>query len=169
MENRIKQRINVYLEKLKHDFMNEVIRKVDDTATIKDLESYISAYEQLELSKEDFQKRKRVKNVVPFYDRCKAKRATGEQCSRRRRTGCDFCGTHCKSQPHGIVTSEEPEISNVKKVTVWEQDINGIIYYIDDNKNVYDSTDIYNNKMNPRVIATWKRNTDGSYSIPDYE
>ena len=71
MENRIKQRINVYLEKLKQDFMNEVIRKVDNTLTIKDLEAYISSYDMLELSKEDFQKRKRVKNVVPFYDRCK--------------------------------------------------------------------------------------------------
>ena len=47
-----------------------------------------------------------------------------------------------------------------KKVTVWAQDINGIIYYIDNNKNVYDPQDILDNKVNPTVIAKWEKELD---------
>ena len=48
-------------------------------------------------------KRKRVKNVVHLSDRCCAKRANGEQCTRRRKdTTTEYCGTHLKGTPHGI-------------------------------------------------------------------
>ena len=47
-----------------------------------------------------------------------------------------------------------------KKVTVWAQDINGIIYYIDNNRNVYDPQDILDNKVNPTVIAKWEKGLD---------
>ena len=46
---------------------------------------YIYDYERLTLNKDDFMKRKRVKNSVPFCDRCCAKRASGEQCTRRKK------------------------------------------------------------------------------------
>jgi hypothetical protein len=37
-------------------------------------------------------------------------------------------------------------------VEVWIQEIKGIVYYVDANKNVYDPEDILANKINPRVI-----------------
>ena len=46
----------------------------------------------LKLDKTDFQKRKRVKNVVPLHDRCIACRANGEQCTRRRKGDSEYCG-----------------------------------------------------------------------------
>ena len=39
-----------------------------------------------------------------------------------------------------------------KKVEVWIQEIQGIVYYVDANKNVYDPEDILANKVNPKVI-----------------
>ena len=43
----------------------------------------------------------------------------------------------------------------------------GIIYYIDDDYNVYDTIDIHNNITNPKVIAKYT-NENGLYKIPDF-
>ena len=130
---------------------------------------YICDYSRLILTKEDFIKRKRVKNVVPFLERCSAKRATDEQCTRRKKTGCEFCGTHTKGTPHGIVTSENQTstVSETKTVEVWAQDIHGIIYYIDKSTNVYKAEDVVGNKINPQIIAKYVMN-NGVYSIPAF-
>ena len=46
----------------------------------------------------------------------------------------------------------------------------GIVYWIDDDNNVYDNQDIFQNKDNPKIIAkyTKTKNIDGSltYNIP---
>ena len=133
-------------------------------------------YEVLQLNKVDFQKRKRVKNVVPLHDRCTAVRANGEQCSRRKKGELEFCGTHSKGTPHGVVSHSDNVLDNsvkTKKVTVWAQDIQGIIYYIDDNNNVYDTGAVATNKENPQVIATYTKSigADGNqvFSIPEFK
>jgi len=48
----------------------------------------------------------------------------------------------------------------------WAQDIKGIIYYIDENHRVYDTKDIYENKINPKIIAKWEKNEDGDFILP---
>ena len=61
---------------------------VDDTRTkCNELAGFVYNYEKMRLNKEDFMKRKRVKSIVPIYDRCCAKRASGEQCTRRKKEG----------------------------------------------------------------------------------
>ena len=62
------------------------------------------------------EKRKRVKNSVPFHERCKAKRANEAQCTRRRRDGSKFCGTHIKGTPHGEIVEEETDTIEKKKI-----------------------------------------------------
>lgn len=101
---------------------------------------------------EDGTKRKRIKNVVPLFDRCVAKRANGEQCTRRKKEGEGYCGTHIKGRPHGCVNEMDETVVTNKKVEVWIQEIKGIVYYVDANKNVYDPEDILANKINPRII-----------------
>lgn len=101
---------------------------------------------------DEVSKRKRVKNVVPLFDRCIAKRANGEQCTRRKKEGEGYCGTHIKGRPHGCVNESVDQIITNKKVEVWIQEIKGIVYYVDANKNVYDPEDILANKINPRII-----------------
>ena len=129
----------------------------------------------LKLEKTDFQKRKRVKNVVPLHDRCIACRASGEQCTRRRKGDSEYCGTHIKGTPHGIISKEkqdsEPKCT-VKKVSVWAQDIKGIIYYIDDTNNVYETTVILQGTDNPKIIAKYEKSLDDegnvAYTIPSF-
>jgi hypothetical protein len=128
---------------------------------------YIYDYERLSFAKEDFQKRKRVKNFVPIFDRCCAKRANEERCTRRKKDGCEYCGTHLKGTPHGIVDVQEEPTNTTQKVEVYAQDIQGIIYYIDKNQNVYQAEDIVSNKTNPKVIAKYLKEGE-NYSIPEF-
>jgi len=118
----------------------------------------------LQLKESDYQKRQRAKNVVPLYERCIAKRANGEQCTRRRREGATFCGTHAKGTPHGTINMDSVE-TPLQKVNVWLEEIAGISYYIDDKGNVYNPQDVYQNKINPRKIHKYEKKDDGTYHI----
>ena len=37
---------------------------------------------------------------MPYFDRCVGKKASGEQCTRRKKDNYDLCGTHIKGTPH---------------------------------------------------------------------
>ena len=113
----------------------------------KQIISFVYDYEKLKLTKEDFMKRKRVKNIVPAQHRCHAKRANGEQCTRKKKAGCDYCGTHTKGVPNSIMDdAENGSLSNIKvsqqNVNVWVQNIKGIEYFIDAKNNVYKHEDV---------------------------
>ena len=195
MERRINKKINSYLLTLKDNMkkhilhaqtnLKEIIQKnpakntsninEDIDATMMELLQSIFDYENLVLQPEDYAKRKRTKNNIPLHEQCIAKRANGQQCSRRKKGDCEFCGTHSKGTPHGIVSKDvsntndhtNPDI-NHKKVEVWLEDINGIMYYIDGANNVYDTHDILNNTINPKIIAKYSKSlVDGEevYSI----
>jgi hypothetical protein len=168
MEKRLNKKIENYITTFKDD----IKEKVTQMGSCKDekmnqLLLYIYDYAHPVLSKEDFQKRKRVKNFVPIFDRCCAKRATNEQCTRRKKEGFEYCGTHIKGTPHGIMHNQEEAKVTTQKIEVWVQDIQGIVYYIDKFNNVYQAEDIISNKMNPKIIAKYVK--DGEhYSIPEF-
>jgi hypothetical protein len=168
MEKRLNKKAEVYVTEFK-DNIREKSTQLGFTANaqVNQLLQYIYDYERLCFTKEDFQKRKRVKNHVPIYDRCCAKRATDEQCTRRRKEGSEYCGTHLKGTPHGIVDSQEEPKNTTQKVEVWVQEIQGIAYYIDKNSNVYQAEDIVSNTMNPKIIAKYVKNGE-KYSIPEF-
>lgn len=168
MERRINKKIESYITELK----DSVRTKADQLGLATDpnlsqLVQYIYDYDRLVLGKDDFLKRKRVKNVVHLSDRCCAKRASGEQCTRRKKTDCEYCGTHMKGTPHGICDNEDDDKPVGQKVEVWAQEIHGIIYYIDKTCNVYQVEDIIANKMNPKVIAKYVKTGD-KYAIPEF-
>lgn len=170
MEKKINKRISDYLSEFKDNIREKTINLgLTKNENINPLIQYIYDYERLVLTKDDFAKRKRVKNIVDLYDRCCAKRATNEQCTRRKKEGNDFCGTHIKGTPHGIIVSNnetEPK-QNIQKIEVWAQDIHGIIYYIDNSGNVYQAEEIILNKINPKIIAKYVKNGE-NYSIPEF-
>lgn len=168
MEKRIQERIHEYFTLFRDDFKKYIQVTIENEDTQSSLMNYIENYPILQLDKEDFMKRKRVKNNVPYYERCMAYRANTQQCTRRRKKDCLFCGTHTKSQPHGIV-SENNEKTGFIKIVISQHDIHGIMYYLDDKENVYDPTDIMNGSKTPRIIAKYIRNEDGSISIPEFE
>lgn len=163
MEKRINQRVENYFQTFKIDIKELIVNK-----EIKDPEQimqFIYNYEILQFEKNDFQKRKRIKNIVPLNDRCNALRANNEQCTRRRKNGNIYCGTHIKGIPHGEITGAKKQDVH-KTVKVWTQEIRGIIYYIDSNNNVYNPNDILNNIEFPSVIAKYTIDENKNYNIP---
>jgi len=167
MERRISKKVETYVTSFKDDIRDKATSLGLKNENMNMLLQYIYDYERISLSKDDFMKRKRVKNVVPFFDRCSAKRASGEQCTRRKKDDCVYCGTHMKGTPHGLVDEQEENKQQTQKIEVWAQDIQGIIYYIDNTGNVYQAEDIVSNKMNPKIIAKYVKNGD-TINIPDF-
>jgi hypothetical protein len=166
MEKRINKKIEVYTTAFKEKILERSSQLGIKDDQLNSLMQYIYDYERLSLNKDDFLKRKRVKNVVPYFDRCCAKRASGEQCTRRKKEGCEYCGTHMKGTPHGLVENEENK-QTTQKIEVWAQEILGIVYYIDKFGNVYQAEDIVGNKPNPKIIAKYVRHGE-VYSIPEF-
>jgi hypothetical protein len=168
MEKKINKRIESYISSFKDELCNKLAgMETEDETSKNQLIKFIYEYDRLTLDKDDFVKRKRVKNVVPFFDRCCAKRANGEQCTRRKKESDEYCGTHMKGTPHGVVDSQNEVKDQTQKIEVWAQDIQGIVYYIDKNENVYQSEDIISNKQNPKIIAKYSKTAD-TYSIPQF-
>tara|TARA_B100000886_G_scaffold340528_1_gene310866 strand:+ start:8292 stop:8849 length:558 start_codon:yes stop_codon:yes gene_type:complete len=183
MERRVKNKVDTFIsefkEAIKNNF-NESIKKINfenqETleASLKEFQmlhiQYLYNYENITLTDEDFKKRKRIKNTIPLEDRCCAFRANKQQCSRRKLDDNMYCGTHLKGQPHGIITDiQHPQ---KKTISVWSEDIKGILYYIDTDGKVYDTEDILTNKPNPKVIAKYEKSLDTNgntiYSIPEF-
>jgi len=183
MERKIGGKIDTYIIGFK-DALSSKIRElgtsastdgeiVDAGTTIdhlcKQLTSFVYQYEKLKLTKEDFMKRKRVKNIVAIEQRCLAKRANGEQCTRKKKEGCDYCGTHTKGVPCSIMDDEngdceQPKL-NQQSVNIWVQNIKGIEYFVDGSQNVYKHEDVINNSTNPRIIAKYSKSESGAFSI----
>ena len=188
MERRLNQRIDDYLIEFKNQIagrIQTIVQGMEEdscsgigspTSILGDVKSkcnslaaFVYNYEKIKVGKDDFMKRKRVKSVVPIYDRCCAKRASGEQCTRRKKEGESYCGTHIKGTPHSVMEENvtEPSAPKNVKVDIWAQDIKGIIYYIDKTGNVYDTEDIMKiDKYPKRVIAKYVQDAKGGYSIP---
>ena len=117
--------------------------------------------------------KKRRRNKIPTYELCIANRANGEQCTRRKKISestdpsqdtYNFCGTHLKGTPNGIIkTASKPIVD--EKINIWVADIGGINYYIDNNHNVYHTDDVLKNKHSPRIISKWTKNDNDIYTI----
>ena len=171
MEKRVNTRIQKYVSAMKDDVRNKIVELgFDEPTQVNELLEYIYEYDRLVLEKDDFIKRKRVQNAIPNNNRCSAKRANGEQCTRRRKTDCEFCGTHYKGTPHGVASSCEIEDGNrvsTQRVEVVASEIKGIVYYVDKYNNVYKTEDILQGRDNPTVIAKCLRDGD-TLTIPEF-
>lgn len=168
MERRLNKKAETYITNFKDSIREKTTQMgMTNNEEVNKLLQYIYDYERLSFIKEDFEKRKRVKNFVPVFDRCCAKRASNEQCTRRKKGESEYCGTHLKGTPHGIVDGQNEPKNTTQKIEVYAQDIQGIVYYIDKNSNVYQAEDIISNKVNPKIIAKYTKDGD-KYSIPEF-
>jgi len=161
MEKQLNAKISEYFKK----FKDELVLKLKDQDIQSDengsnIINFIYSYPHVSFKKEEFNKRKRIKNSIPLHDRCVAIRANCEQCTRRRKNNEKFCGTHIKGTPHGVVTDGKPESSSYFKINVWAEEISGIIHYLDTEGNVYDPQDIFQNVTDPRIISHYKKEDD---------
>jgi len=154
MERKINTKANTYFTTYKNHLVELIQSTVMNDDEKNKIIKEIYEYKRFEITKEDTQKRKRVKNSIPLHERCNALRANKEQCTRRKKDDHQFCGTHSKGRPHGEIDSSNLQ-ENFTKVKVWQQDINGILYFLDKNFNVYDPQDVQQNNMNPKIIAKY--------------
>jgi hypothetical protein len=170
MEKNINKRIETYITSFKDSIRNKITQlDFQDKQKINELLEHVYDYNRLVLTKEDFVKRKRVKNAIPTLNRCNARRANGEQCTRQRKENCEFCGTHSKGVPHGLIcdTSSENIQTTTQKLEVIAEEIKGIVYYIDKYNNVYKTEDILAERENPQIIAKCVQ-TERGYTIPSF-
>ena len=166
MEKRLNNKVDNYFTKFKDDIRNKIMHiDLNEKKNIPILLEYIYDYDRLCIDKEDFIKRKRVKNSIPENNRCLAKRANNEQCTRRRKNGCDFCGTHSKGTPHGLIDSIDDNSNKQQVIEVFAKEIHGIVYYLDNYNNVYKTEEIMQSKENPTVIAKYEKKNE-KYIIP---
>ena len=167
MEKRINKKFESYIT----DFKNEIKQKITDlsfdSSKMNDLIEFVYEYERFSISKDDLSKRKRIKNSIPCSNRCNANRANGEQCTRRRKEGCEYCGTHSKGTPNGMVLANENNNHITQKIEVFAQDIFGIVYYLDSIGNVFKTEDIMEGKENPQIIAKYEKKNE-KYTIPEF-
>jgi len=168
MESRINNKFDSYVHEFKSSVIDIVKQQGMEQEKMENIIQLVYDYDKFKLTKEDFTKRKRVKNTIPLHDRCCAKRASGEQCTRRKKEECDYCGTHEKGRPHGIVSKDGVDSTPQQtKREIWAQEIRGIVYYIDTDNNVYNTEDVVSNTQNPKVIAKYVKQNE-VYSIPEF-
>lgn len=131
----------------------------------KDFINQLNEMQPYELSKDDFKRRTRLRTVIPKHSQCRAIRLNGEQCTRKKKTTCEYCGTHMKGLPKGEVEEEKGASAELAKTQIWIEEICGIHQYIDDEGNIYSTEDIMENIKNPRIIAKWKKNDKDEYVV----
>ena len=153
MEKRINKKFENYIT----DFKQQICIKAKETGIsseeLTQFNEFIFEFPRCIIDKDELVKRKRVKNSIPVENRCSAKRSNGEQCTRRKKGDHDFCGTHCKSVPHGLIGVKEQS----QKVEIFTQDIKGIIYYIDHFQNVYRMEDVLEGSQDPKIIGKYNK------------
>tara|TARA_Y100000816_G_C26098308_1_gene581599 strand:+ start:416 stop:910 length:495 start_codon:yes stop_codon:yes gene_type:complete len=154
MERRLNRKIEDYVSGFKDEIRNKISSLDIDDKDKSHLLLYLYEYPRLVLEHTDVVKRKRVKNVLPVCNRCNAKRANGEQCTRKRKDNLEFCGTHSKGTPHGII-DDEVKTKNTVDIVLRMEQINGIVYHIDNYNNVYQTEDIINNELKPKIIGKY--------------
>jgi len=190
-ETRLNTAITAYMTHMKNAMKEKSTALGLEEPAVNELIEHINTFPQFVVTPEILGKRTRAKNPIPLYERCTANRANGEQCTRRKKCDNELCGTHAKGLPHGSSNSASSSSSSSlsllvldasasssasmannplrgRKVEVWAQDIQGIIYYLDHAGNVYQPDDIVSNKINPNVIAKYVL-TGNVFSIPAFE
>ena len=105
----------------------------------------------------------KVKKDISVNEQCNATRMDGERCTRRKKQDGHFCGTHinCPS-PIAFTVDTVPSITDKVVSAI---DIQGIIYYIDEDLNVYNTEDVIKEVVDPSIIGRACIN-NGVYTIP---
>ena len=177
---RIEQEFTKYKDTIKSNILSTIAiieskDPIDVKAQLMGLLQQLYDYPVLKLESSSFQKQKRTHNPVDDPNKCIAFTATGQRCSRHKTPNHDHCGIHVKGTPYGVIDTANIIHAHPigTKVHVWAQDFKGIMYYIDDDSNVYDTISVVNGIENPQVIAQYVKNFnvttgENDYSIPSY-
>ena len=170
METRVKNKVETHLTSFKSELL-KLIESIEsyEIGDKNKLRNLVECYPAPNLTKEDFNKRKRTKNNIPLFDRCMACKQNGTQCTRRRKADLKYCGTHEKGQPYGVITSEKTDlVKPPTKVQITVVEVRGVKYYIDSENNIYEPLDVFDNILNPKVIGKYISSGDGDARVEMY-
>jgi hypothetical protein len=172
MEKKIQSRIEDYTSEFKDNIRKwfddnqvTVVCGEDNENKKSQFLQYMIDFPNLVLEKEDFKKRKRMKNSVSNFERCQALKENGDRCSRKKKGNGCFCGTHEKGSPHGKIDDDNEEVKKKKTIEVWLQEIQGVHHYIDKFGNVYHSEDIISGNKEPRIIFKYNIDLNNVYRL----
>ena len=88
MESRLNKKAEKHIQEFKNQIQNwfsENNSEINGDCNTSDFLKFIFDFDTLSFNKDDLQKRKRLKNIVPLNDRCLGLRANNEQCTRRKK------------------------------------------------------------------------------------
>jgi len=166
-DKKIADKVNKYISVFQDDIRQKIIELGFNPEKATELLEYLYNYPKMEITKEDLNKRQRAPNATPMQNRCNAKKCTGEQCTRKRIEGYEFCRTHYKSSlseeeksnPENIIPVKSKKTTNIQKLEVSALNLKGIVYYVDKYNNVYQPSDVLDGKENPRIIGSYEPET----------
>ncbi len=142
--------LHILLEHYKHDILE--VLQIGPEYSQED-EQKINSINEITVDIEKYKKKHRTKNTIQSEHRCVAKRADGQQCSRKRKPDSRYCGTHIKGCPHGEINQTHDKQEST--ITTEAICYNGIYYYVDKQNNVYNTEEVYKNEVNPKIIGKW--------------
>jgi len=165
MERKLNTKMQNYVSKFKSDTVKyaQSLNATGDNK-VDAIIQFVCDYDRLIFTTEDFAKRQRIKHVVSPELRCNGKRGAGNQCTRRKQEGKEYCGTHAKVNYASSAAANpslcmETASSTTETLEVWTEEINGIMYYVDKMTNIYDASDVVCNKLSPKVLGKYTKKT----------
>lgn len=109
-------------------------------------------------------KMKRKRKILPKEECCLGRKQFGEQCTRRKKPGSDFCGSHSKNLPYGMIEDDKQFLCKTKGkrgrkkknllegnedyIPTWIDEELGDLYLVDKDNIVY-----LNNEESPKIIG----------------
>ena len=171
MEKNLKLKIHNHFNNNKtilRQWLEEGELKLIDSNNIdrtKDFMNQLNEMQPYEITKDDFKRRTRLRTIIPKHSQCRAIRLNGEQCTRKKKSTCEYCGTHMKGLPKGEVEEDKSEVVETLRTEIWIEEICGVHQYIDNTGNIYSTEDIMQNIKTPRIISTWKKNEKDEYVV----
>lgn len=171
MNKRLNKKIQEYIYTFKNDILTIILQdrsnEINSQETIDKLCELVKTYEDLSITDSDL-KKKRSRNTIPACERCNALRASGDQCTRRKKNNSMFCGTHSKGTPNGIYNNIGKESECCEKREIEIVDYKGIPYYSDKQNRIYSHHDILQKTSSPNIIGEFLYDTKNTKQIKFY-
>ena len=141
--------------------MDEIIKKVNehcanifkDIAETYDEVDYDTLMNKYCIERSGTKPKKNKKKPTKKGTICMAKKADGFQCTRRKKTGGDYCGKHIKKLKFGRIDDELRYSDKTKYIKTKRENINGEYYLVDDQNLVYSCSRTHPLLMGKKIIV----------------
>jgi hypothetical protein len=177
IENKSTKNMYYMASKIIMEFV-EILNKNDFNIPKKIVNDYIIKNCITSINKYNNSVKKRNRKKLSNDLRCMGRKIDGKQCTRRKKTGCEYCQSHIKKLTNGRIDQEfdiskkknkrgrkrkiefDPRAYDSEYVTLWEDIVNDEKVLIDINNNVYTF-----NVTTPKYLG--KKSLDGTLITPD--